>query len=288
MPPGTRDGEASRIQHSDRPASNDSPYGGCRVVRTGGIQAGDLARALSDGTATKPGANLTASCIESKPALVVLSNRTSFDLCSTVVPHGFNSEATRLVVAAVGGDPDSLLAATLADWLSQMLGVPACALYGHSDPSDLAHGEVFLRRTVARLPGMDVRTVDVSGPAAMVGALRAGTLLIVGPPGGSWFQRRFFRPGARIVVEAPSGAIVVNHNSTRTLRGHAVASRVWPEPACIGCSAAIGRIRRGGRRARETGRRHHAGVSLRSRRSVSGRGVIGEECSSSGAVFGHS
>jgi CBS domain-containing protein len=173
---------------------------------------------LSDDTATKAGANLTASCIDSKAGLVVLSNRTSFDVCSTVVPHGFSSEATRSIVAAVGGGPHSLLAATLADWLSQMLGVPACAVYGHSDPSDLSHGEDVLSRTVARLPRMDVRTVEASGPAAMVGALRAGTLLIVGAPGGSWFQRRFFGPGARIVAKAPSGTIVVNHSPARIYR----------------------------------------------------------------------
>ena len=49
----------------------------------------------------------------------------------------------------------------------------------------------------------------------MVSSLPAGTLLVVGAPGGSWFQRQFFGPGARIQAKAPNGTIVVKHAPTR-------------------------------------------------------------------------
>ncbi len=215
MPPGTRGGEGSRAKDPDLPPSNDSPYTSHRVVWAGGRRARDLAGALSNDGAIKAGSNLAASCIESKANLLVLSNRTSFDLCSFAVPHGFDRDATRSIVAAVGGGPHSFLAATLADWLSQRLSVPASAVYGYSDPSELSAAQDVLDKTTARVPRLDVRAVEASGPAAMVEALPAGTLLIVGAPGGSWFQRRFFGPGARIQAKAPSGTIVVNHNPAR-------------------------------------------------------------------------
>jgi len=59
------------------------------------------------------------------------------------------------------------------------------------------------------LPDLPTETAQAAHPAAMVSALPAGTLLVVGAPRGSWFQRQFFGPGARIQSKAPNGAIVV-------------------------------------------------------------------------------
>lgn len=215
MTPGTIDDDTSGTPDSDHGASDESRYGDCRVVWAGGSQARDLAETLSGGAATKAGQNLAASTIESGADLLVLSNRTSLDLCSVAIPHGFNPETTESVVAAMGGGPHSTLAAIVADWLAERLHVPASAVYGHSDPSELAEAEDDLNKIVAKLPRMDARTIEAPSPAAMVSSLPAGTLLIVGAPGGSWFQRRFFGPGARIQAKASSGTIVVNHATPR-------------------------------------------------------------------------
>jgi CBS domain-containing protein len=205
----------SWLGQTNRHTRDSSRYSDCAVVWAGGSQARDLAEALSDGRAQRSGPNLAASCVESGAALLVLSKRSSFDLSSTATAHGFDRDKTRSIVAAVGGGPHSMLAASIADWLSLRLGVSASAVYGYSDPSDRSKAEEVLRVTLARLPGMDACTIEAPSPAAMVRMLPAGTLLVVGAPEGSWFQQRFFGPGARIRAMASSGNIVVRHSPTR-------------------------------------------------------------------------
>jgi hypothetical protein len=60
-----------------------------------------------------------------------------------------------------------------------------------------------------QFPDLRIEAVGAASPEAMVQALPAGTLLVVGAPGGSWFQRQFFGPGARIKHKASGGTIVV-------------------------------------------------------------------------------
>jgi hypothetical protein len=209
------DQHESWLEQSNRYRQDGSRYENCQVVWAGGSQARNLADALSGGEPLRSGPNLAASCIESKAALLVLSKRTTFDLSSTATAHGFSRDKTRSIVAAVGGGPHSVLAATLADWLSLRLGVPASAVSGYSEPSERSDAESALRATLARLPGMDACTIEASSPSAMVRTLPPGTLLIIGAPEGSWFQRRFFGPGARIQAMASSGNIVVRHRPAR-------------------------------------------------------------------------
>lgn len=183
-----------------------------RVVWAGGNQAQDLANSIAANEVTKAGSNLASSCIDSRADLLVLSNRTSMDLCSVAIPHGFSSERTRSIVAAVGGGPHSFLAAELASWLSGALDVPASAVFGYSDPTELTGAHDVLDQLTAQLPQLKSQTVEAPSPPALVGALPPGTLLIVGDPGGSWFQRRFVGPGARIRAKASDGTIVVSHS----------------------------------------------------------------------------
>ena len=192
-----------------------SRYDDCRIIWAGGSQARDLAEVLTSGTAERSGSNLVASCIKSKASLLVLSKRASFTLSSTATAHGFDRSATRSIVAAVGGGPHSILAATLAEWLSSKLEVPASAVCGYSEQHERPEAERVLATTLSMLPDMDSRTVEASSPAAMVRTLPPGTLLIIGAPEGSWFQRRFFGPGARIRAMSSSGNIVVRHQPPR-------------------------------------------------------------------------
>lgn len=213
--PGTLYRNAQQIEDAGLPARIVSPYESRRIVWAGGREAKGLANVLNGAPAERVGAHLATSCVDSRADLLVLSNPTSFDLCSLAVPHAFDHVATRSIVAAVGGGPHSVLAATLADWLSLRLGVPACAVYGYRDPKEAGAGEEALSNTASRLPRLETRMVEAHSPAAMVGAFPPGTLLIVGAPGGSWFQRRFFGPGARIQAKAAGGTIVVKHNPSR-------------------------------------------------------------------------
>jgi CBS domain-containing protein len=95
------------------------------------------------------------------------------------------------------------------------LDVPVRAVYGYDDPAELTRATSVLDDLAAHLHGVEVEAIQAPNPAAMVSALPAGTLLVVGAPGGSWFQRQFFGPGARIRAKAPSGTIVVKHSLPR-------------------------------------------------------------------------
>lgn len=185
-----------------------------RVVWTRNAQCRTLAEVLGGGTAYRADADVAAACIAARAGLLVARNLNSFDLCNVAVPHGFAPETTRSIVAAVGGGPHSHLTAVLAHRLSRQLGIPARAVYGRRQGDEQPQAQAALAAIAADLPDLAVETVEATNPAAMVGSLAAGTLLVVGAPGGSWFQRQFFGPGARIQAKAPNGTIVVKHAPT--------------------------------------------------------------------------
>ncbi|MGI9529352.1 MAG: CBS domain-containing protein [Acidimicrobiia bacterium] len=139
---------------------------------------------------------------------------TSFNLCSVAVPHGFSPSTTTSVVAAVGNGPHSLFAAALAQRLSTKLGVPSIAAYGYQHDGERSQALVALNSIASEVPGLQTVPIRAPSPAAMVEDLSDGTLLVVGAPGGSWFQRQFFGPGVRIQSKAPNGTIVVRHAPT--------------------------------------------------------------------------
>ena len=188
------------------------------ILWTRGAQCQTLADVLSGGTATRAGADVAASCIEHGASLLVTKHLTSIDLCSVAVPHGFSRSETKSVVAAVGRGPHSRLAAHVADALGRELGVDVRAVYGHSEPAERTRALEVLDSLTSDLPAVRVESVLAPSPAAMVDSFPAGTLLVVGAPGGSWFQRQFFGPGARIRAKAPSGTIVVKQVPPRVYR----------------------------------------------------------------------
>jgi hypothetical protein len=185
------------------------------LVWTGSAQCRALAEVLGGGTAQKADANVAAACIEARAALLVARHLNSFNLCSVAVPHGFTPETTRSVVAAVGSGPHSHLAAIIAHRLSHQLGIPGRAVYGRRQGHEQPLAHTVLATIAIDLPDLAVETIEAANPAAMISSLPAGTLLVVGAPGGSWFQRQFFGPGARIQAKAPNGTIVVRHAPTR-------------------------------------------------------------------------
>ncbi len=140
---------------------------------------------------------------------MVTRKLSSFDLCSVAVPTDFDPDATTEVVAAVGSGPHSPLAAAIALRIGHRLGVPARGVYAHGAPGPLPSARRVLPEIVDRFPALRFEAIQAPSPADMVDALAPGTLLVIGAPGGSWFQRQFFGPGARIRHRAPSGTIVV-------------------------------------------------------------------------------
>lgn len=194
----------------DQPTDNAA-----RVLWTRGQQCRTLAQVLGGDDATQAESDLVASCIKTRARTLIDRRLTSFDLCNVAVPHGFSPETTRSVVAAVGSGPHSVYAAALAQRLSMQLGVPSRAIYGYQYDNERSQALVVLHSIASEVPDLDTRPIKAPNPAAMVKDLSEGTLLVVGAPGGSWFQRQFFGPGVRIQAKASDGTIVVRHTPTR-------------------------------------------------------------------------
>jgi len=179
------------------------------VVWTRGPGCRELAEILGGSSATPVRGNPADTCIDHGALLLVARRSSSFDLCSVAVPHGFDAQQTDQVVAAVGRGPHSPLAAAVALRVAGVLDVPVRGLYVHREAGPMPPLRRTLPTVVELFPDLPVETVHAATPAEVVRSLPAGTLLVTGAPGGSWLQRQFFGPGARLLQQAPNGTIVV-------------------------------------------------------------------------------
>ena len=205
--------------HSDmhpRPTPPDE----LTVVWTRGKGCVELAGLLAvDGEPARIGGDLVSECIDRRADLLVSKKLPGdFELVSVAVPVDFQPEKVTSVVAAVGGGPHSLLAATVAARLGSSLGVPA-EMVSALIPYDEALGPVeVLDRIGSSVPEISGRVVEVDGVERLVEGLDEGALVVLGAPGGSWLKRAMFGPGARLRRTAQAGAIVVRSAPDRVFR----------------------------------------------------------------------
>jgi CBS domain-containing protein len=185
------------------------------VVWTRGEGCPDLASLLAGGEARRAGPDLRASCVEARADLLVSRKPTSFDLVSVAVPYEFVPAGVRRVVAAVAGGPHSLLAARVARRLGEALDVPAALVAASAEESTDPAAEEALARAAAREPALESRVLRAASPGAAVRALPAGSLLVMGAPGGTWWRRQVSGPGRRLRLGAPAGAVVVRRAPRR-------------------------------------------------------------------------
>jgi len=179
------------------------------VVWARGKGCPELANLLADGAASRVGADLRSSCIDAGADLLVARRLTSFNLIPVAVPHEFDPSAVRAVVAAVSGGPHSLLAAQVATRLGGALSVPTSLVTISPDPGSDDRAEAALRRAAAVAPAPEARGVRAANPGTAARALPAGSLLVLGIGGGTWWRRQLLGPGHRLRTGAPAGAVVV-------------------------------------------------------------------------------
>lgn len=199
------------------------------VVWTRGSGCRELAELISGDAAIQVESDPVATCVRTRATLMVSRRLSSFDLCSVVVPSGFSADETTGVVAAVGSGPHSSLAAGVAERIGQSLTVPARAVYAHGGPEPTAAAVQIVQKLDDQFPDLFIETIGAASPEAMVQGLPLGTLLVVGAPGGSWFQRQFFGPGARIKHKASGGTIVVKAAPIRVYQAMEVPVAFGPQ-----------------------------------------------------------
>lgn len=180
-----------------------------RVLYARGSETAALAEALSDDR-TRIEGELRDQCISHRADLVVPRRLSpSFDLVPQVVPAGPRLDGVGRVLAAVGGGPHSVLAAITARTLGHRLGVPAefvCAFTEEEGPDGALQ---TVEELETRVPGIPHRIVEAERASGLIDEAADTALLVLGAPGGSYFQRRFFGKGARLIAHAPLGAVVV-------------------------------------------------------------------------------
>ncbi len=198
------------------------------MVWTRGKGCQELAELLGGAEAPRIQGDPSTACIEERADLLV-SRRlpSSFDLVDVAVPLDLDPERVEAVVAAVAGGPHSVLAAEVAKHLGQALGVPASMVSAYPPEGEAADAIGVVEEIYPRVPDIEYRTLPASDMTELVAELPEGALLVFGAPGGSWFQRRLFGPGARLRSSAPAGAVVVQSAPERVFQ-------VMGEPVFVG------------------------------------------------------
>ena len=188
-----------------------------RVVWSRGPGCRELADALATESVHQVDANPTQACIERRADLVVMRSLGSFDLVPLVVPNDLDLGAVDHVMAAVSTGPHSALAAAVALRLAEAMDVSARAVtvVRPGAPRREARARLTNLRTAT---GLDGDVVEAAAAADLVSGLPEGTAIVLGAPGGSWLNRQFFGPGARLRSHAPAGTIVVRDAPQRAFQ----------------------------------------------------------------------
>lgn len=186
-----------------------------RVAWTRGDGCAEVANLLAGGTATRIDGDLRAMCIRERIDTVVSRKLSSFDLVPVIVPQSVDVSSVERITAAVGGGPHSPFAVAVAARLGITMGIPITAASVYRESEALESTLQHLEALVAPFPSVDTHAFRGDSAVHLIENLDDATLLVVGAPGGSWFQRQIFGPGHRLSVRAPAGVLVVRTAESR-------------------------------------------------------------------------
>lgn len=180
-----------------------------RIGWTRGQGCGELAEMLSPLEAIRIEGDIRTVAVEERLDALVSRRLTSFDLVPGLAPQDFDPASIDHVTAAVGDGPHSPFAVDVAARLASVLDVPVEALSVFRSRDDRARVDDRLNRLVAEIPSMSGRSLFGETAVRLVESIAPTSLLVVGAPGGSWFQRQIYGPGHRLTVAAPAGVVMV-------------------------------------------------------------------------------
>lgn len=153
-------------------------------------------------------------------AELLVARRTSVsrDLLPVAAPRDLDLDRVDRVVAAVGGGPHSELAAVVAASIGEGLDVEAQMVCAYAEPGDRATAEATVALIADLVPPMAHQVIQADLVADLLEEHGPSTLFVLGAPGGSFLQRLFFGPGARLIARAEVGAVVVRTAPTRVFQ----------------------------------------------------------------------
>jgi hypothetical protein len=191
------------------------------VLWTRGQACARIADLVSGGSAVRADGDLKTACITAQANILVTSRAASFDLASTLVPHGVDERTSPpVVIGAVGTGPHSPLVAATTERLASAFGAEAVLVSMSPDEEDDPSAHAVLIELADHAPSADIAVVRADNPAGLLASLPPTGLVVLGAPGGSWWQRQFFGAGRRLIHAAPAGSVVVRAAGRRCF--HAV------------------------------------------------------------------
>lgn len=205
-----------------------------RIGWTRGHGCGELAELLSPHAATRVDGDVRTVVIEERLDAIVSRRLTSFELVPGLVPQAFDPATVGHVTAAVGDGPHSPFAVDVAARLGSIMGVAVEAVSVFRRRDDRDRVDERLSALVAGIPGMSQRSLFGQTAVRLVESLDPSSLLVVGAPGGSWFQRQIYGPGHRLAVSAPAGVVMVRSAPRRCF--HAMED---PRSAVVGAHMSV-------------------------------------------------
>lgn len=155
------------------------------------------------------GKQLVASCVDERLDLLVTRERSSFDLVPTLVPRAFDPDLVTEVVVAVADGPHSPFAVDIAGRLTSALGVDGSIVTVYRSDAERIDAELRLASYAEDRPLFDRRAIESPNVKGLLDSLHPGSLLVIGAPEGSWFQRQLLGPGPSLIGGAPGPAVTV-------------------------------------------------------------------------------
>ncbi len=191
---------------------------GNTVLWTRGKGCGELAEAISGGQSVRVVGDMADECIKHRSKLLVTRRLSSFDLVGQVVPMGIDLARASTVVAAVAGGPHSHLAAAVAQRVGVALGIDAFMACAYRDDESKIQAVSVIEELYSLVPELEYRLVEAPDAEGLISQLPGDSMLVLGAPGGSWLQRTFFGPGAKLRGQADSGTVVVMSSSPKVFQ----------------------------------------------------------------------
>lgn len=181
------------------------------VLFTRGKGCAFLADVVSEGTASRVDGDLKTACIAAGANVLVTAKAGSFDLASTLVPQSVDEEHDPpAVIGAVGTGPHSGLVAAATMRLAKGFGADPMLVTMSAEVREDPQAQEVLDEMALAAPGAATRLVRAGHPAELLASLPPEGLVVLGAPGGSWWQRQFFGAGRKLIHAAPAGSVIVH------------------------------------------------------------------------------
>ena len=152
---------------------------------------------------------LLETAVERRSQMMVSRRLSGSDLLSMAVPVDFDPAGIESVAAAVAGGPNSRTVALVARRLGETLAVPAFMACAYRGDESRERAVSVVESLFPHVPDLEYRLIGAESAGRLISQLPGDCLLVIGAPGGNWFQRVLFGQGARLRQKAAGGVVIV-------------------------------------------------------------------------------